>query len=108
MQQIPLRAVPSQTLSVQLGTQSCQINVFQRFFGLFIDLYADNTLIVAGVQCENMNRIVRNTYFGFSGDLTFYDQQTDDNGLGLDPNYEGLGDRYLLVYLTAEELEGLG
>jgi hypothetical protein len=108
MQQIPLRAVPSQTLSVQLGNQSCQINVFQRFFGLFIDLYSNNDLIVAGVQCENMNRIVRNGYFGFSGDLTFYDQQTDDNGLGLDPEYRGLGDRYLLIYLTEEEMEAVG
>jgi len=108
VQNIPLRAVPSQTFSVQLGLQSCQINVYQRFYGVFLDLYSDNVLIVGGVQCENLNRIVRSKYLGFDGDLIFYDQQTDDKGLGTDLVYTGFGDRYLLLYLTDANLKTLG
>jgi len=104
MQIVPLRAVPSQTLSVQLDGQSCQINVRQLFYGVFIDVYSNNDLVVAGVQCENLNRIVRSRYLGFSGDLTFIDQQTDDNGQGTDPSYEGFGTRYLLCYLSETEI----
>jgi len=102
---IPLRKVPSQTLSVQIENQSCQINVYQRFYGVFLDLYADNVLIIGGVKCQNLNRLVRDLSLGFTGDFTFFDLQTDDKGLGTDPNYEGFGDRYLLVYLTPAEVE---
>lgn len=101
---IPLQRVPSQTLSVLVANQSCQINVYQRFYGVFFDLYADNVLVVGGVKCQNLNRLVRDKYLGFIGDFTFFDQQTDDNNLGTDPQYEGFGTRYLLLYLTPDEV----
>lgn len=58
MQIVPLNAVPSQTLSVQLAEQSCVLNVYQKFFGLFVDVFSNGELIIAGVLAQNLNRIV--------------------------------------------------
>ena len=106
MQIIPLQAVPSQTLAVTLGDQQCAINVYQKFYGVFLDLYASNTisgplptLIVGGQICQNINLIVRSLYLGFIGDLAFVDTQGTAN-----PIYTGLGTRFLLVYLTPAEV----
>ena len=96
---IPLQAVPSQAVTVQLGDQNCQINIYQRFYGLFVDLYVDNALVIAGVRALNLNRIVRSAYLGFSGDLAFVDTQGSD-----DPSYSGIGSRFVLGYWTAGEL----
>ena len=96
---IPLQAVPSQAVSVTLGTQISQINVYQKLPGLFIDLYVDNVLVIGGVICQNLNRIVRSAYLGFSGDLAFIDNQGDT-----DPVFTGLGTRYSLAYLSPADL----
>ena len=99
MQAIPLNAIPNQTLTVGLGNQACQISVYQKSGGLFLDLYVNNSLIIAGVLCENFNRIVRSLYLGFSGDLVFGDTQGTS-----DPDYTGLGSRFVLLYLAPEDL----
>ena len=96
---IPLQAVPSQALSVTLGNQISQVSLYQKDTGLFIDLFVDNTLVIGGVICQNLNRIVRSVYLGFSGDLVFIDNQGDT-----DPVFSGLGTRYSLAYLSPAEL----
>jgi hypothetical protein len=106
MQTIPIAAIPNQTLNVQLGGQACILNVYQLAYGLFMDVYIGNTLIVGGVICENLNRIVRSLYLGFIGDLCFFDTQGAQNPQ--DPIYTGLGSRYQLVYLTPSDLAGAG
>lgn len=100
MQPVPLRAVPNQTVTVQLGGQNCQLNIYQQLYGLFMDVYVNNALIVGGVICENLNRIVRDGYLGFIGDFVFY----DTTKIGADPDYTGLGAQYLLVYLEQSDL----
>lgn len=99
MQVIPLQDVASQTFQVTLDGQSCNINLYQLNTGLFMDLYVGSTLIVAGVICEDRNRIVRDLYLGFIGDLGFVDTQAAD-----DPVSPGLGDRFQLVYLDTFDL----
>jgi hypothetical protein len=99
MQVIPLQPIPSQTFTVTLNNQLCQINVYQKRYGLFLDLFVGGVLILGGVICENLNRIVRNSYLGFSGDLTFFDNQGTS-----DPIYTGLGTRYSLLYLAPSDL----
>lgn len=96
---IPLKAVPSQAVTVQLDGQNAQINVYSRRYGLFVDVYVDNTMIIAGVLALNINKIVRSAYLGFSGDLAFVDTQGTS-----DPTYDGLGARYLLTYWATTEL----
>ena len=99
MQIIPLTAIASQTLTIVLNNQICQINVYQKGAAVYVDLYVNNVLIIGGVICENLNRIVRSAYLGFIGDLTFYDTQGN-----LDPVYTGLGSRWILFYLDVADL----
>ena len=102
MQIIPLQPVPWQTVSVLLADQSCDMRVYQQLTGLYIDLYIDNVLIIGGVLCHNIDRIVRNSYLGFLGDLVFIDNLNQD----ADPYYIGLGDQFSLAYLSVDDLNG--
>src|ERR1700678_364286 len=96
---VPLQPVASQTLNVQLAGQNCQLNVYQKSTGLFMDVYVAGALIIAGVICENLNRIVRSLYLGFIGDFCFLDTQGTT-----DPYYTGLGSRYQLCYVEVSDL----
>jgi hypothetical protein len=96
---IPLQAVPSQTVSVALNNQACQINVYTLTTGLYVDLLVNDAQIIGGVVAQNLNVIVRDAYLGFVGDLAFADTQGDQ-----DPVYTGLGSRFILVYLFPSDL----
>lgn len=102
---IPLNAVPSQTLDTVLNGQPVTINIYQKVNGLYCDLVC-TTMVnggLFGVICENLNRIVRDLYLGFLGDIAFFDTQGTS-----DPTFDGLGGRYQLAYLTPAELKGAG
>jgi len=103
MQQVPVTDIPSQTFSIALGGQSCRLTLRTFTTGLYCDLYIDDALVLAGAICENRNRIVRNSYLGFEGDLMFVDTQGMD-----DPSSPGLGARFLLLYLEAADLAAAG
>lgn len=100
MQIVPLQPVPSQTLTVPLANQVCTIDVYTKSTGLYLNLSVNNVLIIGGVICQNLNRIVRDLYLGFIGDLVFI----DNTGNGNDPVYTGLGTTYSLAYLAASDL----
>ncbi|MGF6604919.1 hypothetical protein P3T23_009675 [Paraburkholderia sp. GAS448] len=91
---IPLAAIASQSLSVNLAQQNCGINVYQKSTGLYLDLYVSGNLIMSGVLCRDFVYLVREAYLGFTGDLTFIDAEGAD-----DPQYSGLGSRWQLVYI---------
>lgn len=99
MQIVPTQAVASQTLQVQLGGQACVLNIYEKRYGLFMDVYLGSTLVIGGVICWNLNRIVRDSYLGFIGDFVIGDTQGTS-----DPDYTGLGSRYQLAYLTPSDL----
>jgi len=99
MQTIPLQAVPSQSLSVLLASQNCQINVYQKSTGLFIDLSMNNSPVLTTVICRDRVRLIRQSYHGFVGDLAFVDTQGKS-----DPDYAGLAGRFALAYLEAADL----
>lgn len=100
---VPLAAVPNQAVTVTLNGQVCQVDIYTTDLGLFLDLYVNDVLIIGGVICENLNRIVRSLYLGFSGDLAWIDGQGDT-----DPIWQGLGPttaaRYCLAYVFPSEL----
>lgn len=102
MLEIPLRPLPNQTFQIQLADQACTLRVYQFAYGLFMDVIVDDALIIGGVICENLNRIVRSLYLGFVGDFVFVDTQS--GGKPEDPIFTGLGDRFRLVYLEAADL----
>jgi hypothetical protein len=99
MMVIPVQALPNQSFQVQLGFQSCTIEIIQTTYGLFCNLFIGNTPIIMGVICLNLVRIVRSLYLGFSGDLCFLDTQGST-----DPVYTGLGTRYQFLYLEKQDL----
>ena len=103
MQIIPTQALPSQTLQVQLGNQACTLSVFQFTYGLFATLLVGTAEIVVSAICQNGNRLVRDAYLGFAGDLAFVDTQGAS-----DPVYTGLGSRWQLLYFAPADLAALG
>lgn len=90
---IPLQAIPDQTVQAYLGGQNCTLRVYQRTFGLFFDFSLSGGISFTGVQCFNLNKLVRNSYYLFKGDIYFYDTDGTD-----DPYYTGLGSRFVLLY----------
>ena len=98
---VPLQRVPSQTVNVTLGGQSCTIAVRQATTGLFVTLSVDDAIVIAGVLALDRNVIVRDAWLGFTGDLAFFDVQAPP---ALDPDWTGLGTRFLLVWISPAEL----
>jgi hypothetical protein len=99
MQIIPLAAIPSQVVRIILADQNCEINVYQKSTGVFLDLTVNGTQIRSAAACLNQVKLVRHKYLGFIGDLIFIDS------LGsTDPVHTGLGDRYQLAYLEQTDL----
>lgn len=99
MKQIPLRAVPSQACSVVLGGKNCQISVYQKSTGVYLDLQVNHKPVAMAVLCHDRVWLIRETYSGFVGDLSFVDTQGRS-----DPVYTGFGGRFKLMYLEASEL----
>ena len=94
--QIPLNATASQTLNVILNQRLVRLDVYQRSTGLYMDVWLNDTQIVAGAICQNLNPVVHADYLGLGGDFVFVDTQGSD-----DPTYDGLGDRFILTFTAA-------
>jgi hypothetical protein len=99
---VPVSAVPNQSLQVQVGGQSCTLNLYQQSFAFYMDVLVNGVQIIGGVICENLNLIVRSLYLGFSGDFCWVDLEGES-----DPDYTAIGTRYQLVYLSQSDLEAL-
>jgi hypothetical protein len=101
---VPVQATPNQNLQVQLDGQACTLDIYQEQYGLFMDVSASSMPeSLYGTICQNLNRIVRDAYLGFTGDFTWFDTQGAS-----DPVYWGIGSRFQLVYLEATDLASLG
>lgn len=107
---VPLQAIPNQVLQVVLDNQSCVLEIYQQDYGLYMNVTLGNQLIVAGVLCLNLVKIVRGSIAaigtpGFSGDFAFFDSEAStDPDAGEDPVYTGLGSRFLLLYYSEADL----
>jgi hypothetical protein len=103
MLQIAIQPIPAQSISAVLGGQNCQINIYQKGQRVFVDLNSNGLDIVTGVLAHDVNPLVCIKYTGFQGNLTFVDTQGND-----DPQYDGFGSRYVLIYISASDLINLG
>lgn len=98
---IPLAAVPSQTVTVnlrvpgQLARQRANITV--RTIGSLM-YFSLEGIVTNRIIRDRQRLLLGSQYLGFVGDFSMVDTQ----GLS-DPNYRGLGSRYQLVYLNADE-----
>ena len=102
MQIVPLQLTPSQNAKVLLSNQQCSLNVYQKTYGMFMDVYVSSSPVATGILCLNKKLIVRYPYLGFIGDFVFADFQGSS-----DPDYTGLGltGRFQLVYLSAADID---
>jgi len=100
MIRIPLDPVPSQTFAITLGGQACEIAVRQNGANIFVDLTVNGVPIFLTRVARNKQRLAIDVqYRPFVGDLLFVDTQGDTQ-----PEYTGLGSRYVLYYLEAADL----
>lgn len=107
MQTVPLISVPFQQVNITLDGQPCQIDVQQKYTGLYLSLFLNGSPISTTVRCLNQATLITDRqYLGFVGDLMFWDTQGDTT-----PDYTGLGSegvgRYQLIYLEAADLAAL-
>lgn len=92
---IPLIATPSQSLSVSLGGQQCEIQIDQKYTGgVFLSLVVNGISVISCAICRDRVSLVRHPYLPFAGTLAFIDTQGKT-----DPDYTGFGTRYQLAYL---------
>lgn len=101
---IPLRAVPAQTVDVILGEQFATLTLRQLATGLYMDVQVSGNEVVGLVKCQNLNRIVRNSYLGFIGDLVFVDNSGENGQPSQDPYFTGLDGQFTLIYLELADL----
>lgn len=100
---VPTQPLPNQVLQVQLNGQAVEVQIFQFAYGLFVTVLLNGTIVTASVSAYDRNRLIRYSYLGFIGDLSFIDSQGTDN-----PVYDQLGTRFQLAYLTPSDLAALG
>ena len=100
---VPTQPVLSQSFQVTLDGQQVAINLYQLEYGLFADILLSGVFIVTGQISQNGNPLVNSSYLGLQGDFVFYDV----TGSGQDPNYLGLNDQFILIFLEPVDLEQL-
>lgn len=104
--EIPLRAEPAQSLAIVLGGQNVSLRLYTRdYLGtpwLYCDLAVDGSMVWQGHICHEMQDLKFYSYLPFAGALRFVDMQGDD-----DPQWDGLGVRWLLLWGTTEDWEAL-
>lgn len=93
---IPLTATPAQTIKVLLNGQDCKISIYQKTTGLFADVFLAGLRIKTAILARDRVALLQSEYLGFVGDLFFKDLQGS-----ADPEYTGLGTRYVLGYQVA-------
>lgn len=98
MIRIPMQKLPNQTLSIVLDGQNCVINLRQNGDRMYSTLTANDMKVCSGHACLNAEPIPVWGTARFSGKLFFVDTKGKEH-----PTYEGLGDRFELLYVTDEE-----
>lgn len=90
---IPLSAVAYQSLRVPLSGHAVRVDLQQRATGLYAAVWVDEVAVLAGALCQDRTWLVRSNARTLPGDLAFADTQGTQ-----DPDYTGLGARFVLVY----------
>ena len=98
MVEIPLQPIPAQRLNIVLDDQNCTIHLFWRWGRCYMDLSVDDTEIFTGAICQNMQAVNQSPSIYFSGSFYFIDTLAE-----VAPQWDGLGDRWRLLYFSAGE-----
>jgi hypothetical protein len=98
MIKIPMKNVPAQTFRVVLDGQNCTITIYYRFGNTYMDLVVNGELVTTGAICRNRASVVQVANRIFSGSLHFLDLLGDS-----DPMYKLFNDRFILLFVSADE-----
>jgi len=99
VERLPVKQEPNQRFSVVLDDQNCTFELFQRYDRLYANVYVDDSAIITGALCLDAVPVVQVATTKFSGFLCFIDSLGNDA-----PQWEGLGDRWQLVFASAQEV----
>jgi len=91
--QIPLQAIPSQTVGVSLNSQQCSITLRELNGRQYLSLSINGAPICNNVLLQSSTSIIKAAYTGFVGDLIVIDSVGSDA-----PIYTGWGSRWSLIY----------
>lgn len=91
--QVPLQAIPSQSVAILLNGQKCVISIREMLNNQYLSLISNGTTICQNVLLQYGVQSVSAGYTGFSGDLVVVDLQGTDK-----PSYEGWDSRWVLIY----------
>lgn len=99
MIQVPLSPAPGQRLQIVLDDQNVTLAVRQKGARLYLDLDVSGTPVMSGAICSDRTNVKQYKTMPFRGGLFFIDTEGRDA-----PQFEGLGTRWVLMYLTEDEL----
>lgn len=95
---IPLQSIPWQSFSVVLNGQNCVISIRQMAERLYADLICNGVEIFTGRLCTLGTNLNCYPTPNFVGSLFFLDTFGKS-----DPQFEGLGDRWKLIFSFADD-----
>ena len=98
MQIIPVQPIPAQTFQIILDGQYCTISIYWRWGRCFMDLSVGETAIFKGALCLHAQAVNQFPSQSFAGTLYFIDMLSQEP-----PQWEGLGERWVLAYLSEGE-----
>lgn len=93
MYEIPLDAIPYQTVSFMIGDKAVTVSLRQLGTSLYTSLWVDGEMINSNIRATNGGHICVFPTSEISTDLRLIDTVGSE-----DPQYDGLGSRWLLVY----------
>lgn len=106
MLELPLEATVNQEFLVTLGEQDCTIALCQRGAAMYLDLNAAGATICRGALCQPGIGIIQRATDAFQGQLYILDELSRP-GQQQPPQWQGLGSRWKLYWLTPGEMAGL-
>ena len=86
---------PAQSLAVPLNGALATLTFAQKLTGVYATIALGNTAIASNVLCRDGAKLLNGQYLDFPGDFAFLDTQGSS-----DPDYLGLGSRYVLAYAS--------
>lgn len=91
--QVPVQAIPSQSIAILLNNQKCVITLREMLNNQYFSLISNGKVICNNLLLQNNSTVIDASYTGFVGDFAVEDLQGSDR-----PSYEGWGSRWVLMY----------
>lgn len=101
MIQIPIAAIPNQSLSIQLDQNNFDIRIHDCGNIMAVDIAINNEVIVTGVRATGGFPLLEYSYLEDNGNLTIITENDEY------PDWRRFGIDQFLIYATAAELEAL-